>query len=129
MVRARAPILVIDDHEATRNAIERLLCFYGYSVVKTVDGQQGLEYLAAGNAVSAILVDVEMPRMDAQAFRDRQLSDPVLAGIPVIVFTGKLAEALPGVAGIVRKTDPGTMLALLDQCVRDEQPRADPKLP
>ena len=117
MLRSRHPVLVVDDHQATREAIQRLLRFHGYSVITTSDAQEALEYLEAGGEVCAMVLDLDMPRMDALTFRERQMADPALSGIPVIVFTGLVADPLPGVAGIVRKTDPDTLLALLDRCL------------
>jgi len=118
MLRSSSPILVVDDHQATREAIGRLLRFHGYAVVATSDGQEALEYLEGGGQVCAMVIDVYMPRMDGHALRERQLADPALAGIPVIVFTGAMADPLPGVAGIVRKTDPDTLITLLSRCLQ-----------
>jgi CheY-like chemotaxis protein len=116
--RPRDPVLVIDDHEATREAIERLLRFDGYSVVKARDGREALEQLADGSAVFAIVLDLDMPGMDARSFRERQMVETALADIPVIVFTGTMGDPLLGIVGAVRKTDPGALLALLGGCVQ-----------
>ena len=113
MLRSGDPVLVVEDHQATRDAIERLLDFHGYPVFTTCDGQEALEYLEAGGRASAIVIDVGMPRMDAHMFRERQLANPDLAHIPVIVFTGAPLDPVPGAVGCVPKTDPDGLLALL----------------
>jgi CheY-like chemotaxis protein len=121
MVRPRRPVLVIENHEGTRGAVERLLHFSGYTVVTANDGQEALDYLHQGGPACLIVLDVDMPKMDGRAFRERQLADPALARIPVVVFSGDPASTpLPG-AGFVRKMDPdGLVKFVARHCLKDE---------
>lgn len=62
-VRPASTILVIDDDPAIRLPLERGLTHAGYRVIEAVDGQEGLEHLAArGDEVALIVIDNHMPR-------------------------------------------------------------------
>jgi CheY-like chemotaxis protein len=121
MRRPRHPVLVIEDHEGTRGAVERLLDLYGYGVVTANDGQEALDYLHRGGPACLIVLDVEMPQMDGRVFLERQLADPALARIPVVVFSGDpTSTPLPG-AGFVRKMDPDGLVKFAARyCLKDE---------
>ena len=55
-------VLVVDDSEAVRRAIEVILLRGGYDVDQAADGIEALEYIQA-NSPDVVLLDVEMPRM------------------------------------------------------------------
>ena len=115
MPRPRDPVLLIEDHDGTRDAIERLLHLKGYAVRTANDGQEALDYLQGGGRACVIVLDVALPRMDGRTFRERQLSDPALAHIPVVIFSGDPSSVpLPG-AGFIRKTDPDGLLNFVDR--------------
>ena len=120
MRRPRHPVLVVGDHERTQDAVERLLHLRGYTVVKVANGEDALAYLQRGGPACLIVLDVAMPQMDGRTFRERQLADPALAHIPVVVFSGDpSAIPLPG-ADFVRKTDPDGLLKSVDgNCLKD----------
>ena len=56
-------VLVIDDDEAVRSSLEMLLKSYGFQVVLTRDGRQGVAAFRA-NAPDVVLVDLMMPVQD-----------------------------------------------------------------
>ncbi len=56
-------ILVVDDSITVRRASQRLLERHGYAVLLARDGLDALEQLRM-NAPAAVLLDIEMPRMD-----------------------------------------------------------------
>ena len=60
-------ILVVDDDEGTRLALEMALSDDGYEVQTANDGQHALEVLD-GCSPHAILLDIRMPVMDGSAF-------------------------------------------------------------
>jgi CheY-like chemotaxis protein len=62
-----APILVIDDDDAVRRAIDAALSAEGYDVVTASDGIAGLE-AATTQILALILLDVRMPGMDGPQF-------------------------------------------------------------
>jgi CheY-like chemotaxis protein len=98
-------IMVIEDDEATREAITFGLEDTGYGVVAVPDGLEALSFLKTSSSQPAVIVlDLLMPVMDGMTFRRHQMQDPKLAGIPVVVVTAGAvpASGLHG-AEVVRK--------------------------
>jgi CheY-like chemotaxis protein len=87
-------VLVVEDHESTREAFALLLSSVGYRVATAPDGRQALEHLRHGERPCLILLDLMMPGMDGWQFREEQRRDEQLADIPVIVCSaaGNLRE-------------------------------------
>ena len=85
-------ILVAEDEPEVRGYLEMALRCEGYSVETAEDGEEALTFLASGMPVSALLLDVMMPRLDGlQVLREIRSSGRKL---PVIVISG---AAGPGV--------------------------------
>ncbi len=81
-------MLVIDDEESIRSALEDMLIDEGYDVRTAPDGRQGLEIME-GWRPDVILLDLSMPVMGGRAFREAQLRLPQdLRGVPIIALTG-----------------------------------------
>ena len=83
-------ILVVDDDDSSRVAMQTLLELDGFHVVTAADGQEGLDHLHAGLEPIAILLDLCMPRMDGFQFRTVQAQEPRFAAIPVVVYSAQL---------------------------------------
>ncbi|MBE7197084.1 MAG: response regulator [Parafilimonas terrae] len=83
-------VLLVDDDPAARELLQRFLEREGFHVRTAADGRAGLT-LARALKPRAILLDVEMPRMDGWAVLHAVRSDPDLAGTPVIM-TSVVAE-------------------------------------
>jgi len=83
-----APVLVVEDHDDTREMIATLLGLAGYTVVTAANGKQGLERLLQTRPC-LVLLDLTMPVMTGWEFRAAQLSvgDPALAAVPVLLLT------------------------------------------
>ena len=77
-------ILVIDDEESVRNALQETLERLGYTVVTTSSGEQGLNILKEGN-VDLIVTDLAMPGLSGWdvAIKAKEI-DPHM---PVIMTT------------------------------------------
>lgn len=60
---AAARVLVVDDEDAIRALVVRLLRRAGLDAVPAIDGQDAIEKLDAG-AFDAIVLDLMMPRVD-----------------------------------------------------------------
>jgi len=84
----RAPVLIVEDDPDLRLALSRLLGDEGYEVVTAAEGQEALDRLRAPRRPCLVLLDLMMPNIDGFEFRVRQLEDPELAAIPVIVLSG-----------------------------------------
>jgi CheY-like chemotaxis protein len=116
MTHPRKRILLIDDNFVTQEMLSLTLAAEGYMVVTAANGQEAIARLQKCEPVDVILLDLSMPVMDGQHFRDAQRADDRLANIPTIVFSGSedaegTAAAL-GVVGCLRK--PVTTAELLD---------------
>lgn len=79
-------ILVVDDDPDVRGFLQMLLESEGYRVYTAVDG---LEALTAARRAKPdlIVLDFMMPSLDGRGFREAQLRDPAIAGIPVVLTT------------------------------------------
>jgi two-component system, OmpR family, phosphate regulon sensor histidine kinase PhoR len=63
-------ILVVDDEQRVRQAVQRVLGEAGYEIFLAEDGQQGLD-LVDQHAPDLVLVDLMMPVMDGMEFLDQ----------------------------------------------------------
>src|SRR5262245_31962604 len=80
-------VLLVEDDADSRAGLCALLelSMGPCRVVCAEDGIQALTQLQAGLQPQVILLDLHLPRMDGRAFRSRQLADPTLRQIPVIL--------------------------------------------
>ena len=81
----KATVLVVDDEELYRRAIERILSRVGYGVVPARDATEALE-LVASSSVDLVLCDIQMPGINGLELV-RQISD-IEPDLPCIVMTG-----------------------------------------
>jgi len=84
---ARRTVLVVDDDELVRESLSLALELEGYTAVQAAHGIDALLALRTGARPAVILLDLEMPVMPGWEFRERQLADPALADIPVVVVS------------------------------------------
>lgn len=90
-------ILVAEDELAINKMICMSLNITGYETVSMQDGQEVLDYLAAGKSADLAIVDIMMPKVDGFA-----LLEPLnKAGIPVIYLTalGDIESKVRGLSG------------------------------
>jgi DNA-binding NtrC family response regulator len=81
----RSHVLIVDDEELYRRALERILGRCGYGVTTARDASDGLRVVAAGS-VDLVLCDVRMPGISGlEMVRQVRELDPDL---PCIVMTG-----------------------------------------
>jgi CheY-like chemotaxis protein len=101
-------LLVVDDHEITREGLAAVLRREGCTVVPAVDGEQALACLRSGLAPDLILTDMMMPKVDGWALLAARRRDRALAAVPVLILTSlsianaEWAASL-GAAGCLRK--------------------------
>lgn len=81
------PLLLVEDDDAFREALQEELTGAGYDVVTAQDGQEALEFLETGILPSLILLDLMMPRINGWEVLDTLRSDPRFVGIQVILMT------------------------------------------
>jgi CheY-like chemotaxis protein len=86
-------VLVVDDDDDLRETICDVLADEGILFASAANGEEALAYLRSSPSPSMILLDLTMPVMDGITFREIQRADPVLAGIPVVVFSAAASVA------------------------------------
>ena len=110
-------ILLVEDDEYQREPLAILFRLEGYVVVAAASADEGLALLDGGFAPCVIVLDLAMPGMSGEQFREAQLLDPALSHIPVILYSGgddlaHVARSL-GVAAHASKPDADRLLALV----------------
>jgi CheY-like chemotaxis protein len=79
-------ILLVEDSKPIRRENERALIEAGYEVVCAVDGESALRF-AQDLKPDLILLDMILPKMSGPEVLRELKSDPVTAGIPVVVLS------------------------------------------
>jgi CheY-like chemotaxis protein len=85
----QADILLVDDDAAAARVLARRLEAEGFAVAWAGDGYEALCLLRRGFRPALILLELAMPRLDGWVFRERQLRDPSLSPIPVILLSAE----------------------------------------
>ena len=103
-------VLIVEDDEATLEAVAELLEGEGVSVCKASNGREALERLRRGRVPALIIVDLMMPVMDGWELCRRIADDEDLAPIPIAIVTAAAAvERMP-----VRRHDAGFFIKPVD---------------
>jgi two-component system, chemotaxis family, sensor histidine kinase and response regulator PixL len=89
---SKSTILIVDDSINVRRFLALTLERAGYRVEQAKDGQDAMEKLESGLQVSAIICDVEMPRLDGFGVLNRLRSIPHLKHIPIAMLTSRSGE-------------------------------------
>src|SRR4051794_7688905 len=82
-------VLIIEDDDGVRDSLAAILREEGYVVEVAGNGTAALERLRDQPRPTLILLDLMMPGMDGVEFRERQLADPELRTIPVVVISAR----------------------------------------
>ena len=103
-------ILVVEDEEGVREVAERILQEIGFQTIGAEDGRRALEIMEeVGDSVTAVLLDLSMPRMGgAETFRRLRGSRPEL---PILMMSGYTEQVVapqfsgsgPGITGFLQK--------------------------
>jgi CheY-like chemotaxis protein len=86
-----ARILVIDDHEDSRNIARLVLEHAGYRVTQAANGAEGLER-AFRELPDLVLADLILPQVDGLAVAERLRLHPATSNVRIIAMT---ADARP----------------------------------
>ncbi|KAB7624477.1 Hpt domain-containing protein [Alkalilimnicola sp. S0819] len=90
-VRAKRLIMVVDDSITMRKVATRLLERNGMDVVTAKDGVDAVAQLQE-HLPDAMLLDIEMPRMDGYELATHMRNDARLKGVPIIMITSRTGE-------------------------------------
>ena len=86
-------VLVVDDDERVRMIFMRHLTTAGFDVVAVSGAAEGLRVLRDEGNICLVLLDLAMPEMNGLEFREQQLADARISGIPVVIVTGSPVAA------------------------------------
>ena len=114
-------ILSVDDSPSVRKLVEYTLKSKGFQVASAEDGVAALEIMA-NEQFDAIVLDINMPRMNGLEFLEKVKSNEVYASIPVIMLTTEGQEEdqdkaldLGATAYIVKPFKPTLLLRIVDK--------------
>lgn len=112
-------VLIVEDDMDSRSGLAAILALEGYDVAEAEHGAQALAMLRARPAVCVILLDLWMPTMNGITFRQRQLADPALAEIPVVVLSAdptamQAIRALGVRETLIKPVDVDRLLRIVD---------------
>ena len=111
--RADELILVVEDEERVRDLAVAALSELGYSVVAAASAAEALRIVADRPQIALLFTDIMMPGMDGRALAEAiGRNHP---GIPVLLTTGYVREAIAGDADMLAKP---WSIARLAQAVR-----------
>ncbi|HEV2414823.1 MAG TPA: response regulator transcription factor [Candidatus Dormibacteraeota bacterium] len=125
-----AKLLVVDDEPRTAELTAEILRRAGYSVDVAGSGTEALDRVRAGSP-DLMLLDYEMPDMEAPEVLDSLRSGADRIPFPVIILTGARHSPADQVVGIergatdyiVKGTDRQVMLARVRGILRDRTPQ------
>jgi CheY-like chemotaxis protein len=86
-MRAREHVLIADDHVDTRVVLKHYLEAFGLDVGEASDGADALESMRTARP-DALILDVQMPRMDGIALMKAIRADEKLYDLPVLMLSG-----------------------------------------
>ncbi len=131
--RSAKPIVIAEDSALLKKMLLEALTKAGYTNVKAfANGQEAWDYIesvrdalmASGNPlntmVSAVITDIEMPRMDGHRLTKLIRDERTLKGLPVIIFSSLIDEAMRikgeqlGATAQLSKPEIGNLVSTLD---------------
>ena len=117
-------VMVVEDDKDTREVVKLILELEGMGVTEASDGFEALERLHTLREVyphrpCAVVLDIMMPRCSGAEFRRRQLNDPLIADVPIIVLSAiadqlRLDE-LHAFAQVAKPFDPEQLVSVVRQ--------------
>ena len=122
MSEKRKPILIVDDDDAIRTMVERVLRREQFEVESARDGFEAIEKLTR-NDYATVLLDLMMPRVDGHGVLRFLELHPAPA--PVIVMTANLqggseaAEAKPVFRVLSKPFDISELIEHVRTCASD----------
>jgi two-component system chemotaxis response regulator CheY len=88
-----AHVLIVENDDDTREAMENLLGMSGYTVESSADGLDALDRLRELPRPCVMTLDLRMPLLDGNTVLEEMSRDEKLKDIPVIVTTGSVPDA------------------------------------
>jgi chemotaxis protein histidine kinase CheA len=120
-------VLVVDDSPSVRRVVSNMLKSHGWEVQTARDGIEALDVVARKQP-AAVLLDIEMPRMDGYELLATLRSQAQYASLPLIVITSRAAAkhhqraiSLGANAYVVKPYQDEELLKTLDELVEQRR--------
>ena len=118
-------VLIVDDSLSVRTVAAQLIESYGCKVSAARDGLEALEELKAGESLpDALLLDVEMPRMDGYELLAALRASPLHQDLPVVMLTSRSGDKhrwrameLGADAYLVKPFEPAELMSTLAKAI------------
>ncbi|PYE56642.1 response regulator [Deinococcus yavapaiensis] len=105
-VRASAKrVLLVDDSVSVRRVVSSMLSRAGYAVKTAGDGAEALDLLRVDSDFSAVLTDLEMPRVNGFELIEEVRRRPTTAHLPIVVMTTRAGDKHQTLAKSLGATD------------------------
>jgi CheY-like chemotaxis protein len=114
--------MVVEDDRDTREVLKLILELEGMGVTEASDGFEALDRLhqlreGDPRQPCVIVLDIMMPRCSGPEFRRRQLNDPLIASVPVIVLSAiadqMRMDELHAFASVAKPFDPDQLVQVI----------------
>jgi two-component system, sensor histidine kinase len=116
-------LLVVDDDEANRYAIGRMMRRVGFEVLEAASGEEGLRLAASGPEL--ILLDVRLPDISGFEVCRRLKTDPRTSSIPVLQMSASYTSSADQIRGLehadaylAQPIDTGVLVATVRALIR-----------
>ena len=109
----RATVLVVDDDPDTVETMREILEEEGHTVLSASNGLEGLE-VALRTIPDLVLLDLDMPVMNGQAFLEAVERLPSLADVTIVVLSGASDTRVP-CESVMKPLRLDTLLGLIDR--------------
>jgi CheY-like chemotaxis protein len=120
-------LLVVEDDTTIRDLLTEVMLVEGYELQLAANGLEALTILASW-VPDLIILDLMMPVMDADAFREHQLAMPAVADVPILVLSAlndlrDRSEAIGAAAVIAKPFDIDTLVSAVRRLVSSSEVR------
>ncbi len=86
-------LLIIDDSTTDRNMLKKFLSPLGITIIEATNGLEGLDILKnSDKRFDAVLVDIEMPKMDGYTFASEVRKYNKFKSLPLIAVTSRTSK-------------------------------------
>jgi CheY-like chemotaxis protein len=122
------PILIVEDDEDIREALQGLLELNGFEVLVASNGREAVEYLQGTPRPALILLDMAMPVMDGHRVLTFRKGTNGYLEVPVVIISAGMSAMNPrdralyaanyNVAAFLKKpADPDQLLEIIERHV------------
>ena len=94
MDTSKPVVLIVEDHDDTREMLQLILTIYGCRVLAAANGDDAIR-LAEKTLPDLVLMDMKMPQLDGLSLTRVIRSHPTLSKVPIVAMTGMVTPQFP----------------------------------